>query len=142
VVKGKDLKKAEESDSREAVPDTAEEVQSKTKEVKGELRKEEKFKGCPLIIHILILLLKITVDNFPFGLYYVDLYDRYAKIRRTIRHCLAVYLHNDAYKKISPYTLYPLRYPAYRILRRIFCKDNIIPIIIMVIGWRVIQLVP
>jgi hypothetical protein len=39
------------------------------------------------------------VDNFPFGLYYVDLYDRYAKIRRTIRHCLAVYPHNDAYKK-------------------------------------------
>jgi hypothetical protein len=99
VVKGKDLKKAEESDSREAVPNTAEEVQSKTKEVKGELRKEEKFKDCLLIIHILILLLKITVDNFPFGLYYVDLYDRYAKIRRTIRHCLAVYPHNDAYKK-------------------------------------------
>jgi hypothetical protein len=40
-----------------AVLDTAEEVQSKTKEVKGELQKEEKFKDCPLIIHILILLL-------------------------------------------------------------------------------------
>ena len=38
------------------------------------------------------------MDNFPFGLSYVDLYDRYGKIRRTVRHCLAVYPHNDAYR--------------------------------------------
>ena len=38
------------------------------------------------------------MDNFPFGLSYVYLYDRYGKIRRTVRHCLAVYPHNDAYR--------------------------------------------
>jgi len=73
-------------------------VQSKMEVVGGELQKKEKFEKCWLIIHILVLLLKITVDNFPFALYYLDLYDRYRKIRRTVRHCLAVYPHDDAYR--------------------------------------------
>jgi hypothetical protein len=80
------------------VVERVEEVKSNTEGAGGELGKEEKLKDRLLIIHILVLLLKITVDNFPFGLYYVDLYDRYGKIRRTVRHCLAVYPHNDAYR--------------------------------------------
>jgi hypothetical protein len=73
-------------------------VKSNTEGLGGELGKEEKLKDYLLIICILVLLLKITVDNFPFGLSYVGLYDRYGKIRRTVRHCLAVYPHNDAYR--------------------------------------------
>jgi len=94
----KRLKEAEGMDCEDAVVESeVEEVQSKMEVVGCELQKKEKFEKCRLIIHILVLLLKITVDNFPFALYYLDLYDRYRKIRRTVRHCLAVYPHDDAY---------------------------------------------
>jgi len=95
----KRLKEAEGMDCEDAVVESeVEEVQSKMEVVGCELQKKEKFEKCRLIIHILVLLLKITVDNFPFALYYLDLYDRYRKIRRTVRHCLAVYPHDDAYR--------------------------------------------
>jgi hypothetical protein len=51
-----------------------------------------------LIIHLLVLILKITTDSFPFNLYYVELYDRNRRVRSTIRHCISEYPHEDAYR--------------------------------------------
>ena len=51
-----------------------------------------------MIVHLLILILKITTDSFPFNLYYVELYDRYVRVRSTIRRCISEYSHEDAYR--------------------------------------------
>ena len=51
-----------------------------------------------MIAHLLVLILKITTDSFPFNLYYVELYDRYRRVRTTIRRCISEYPHEDAYK--------------------------------------------
>ena len=51
-----------------------------------------------MIIHLLVLILKITTDSFPFALYYIETYDRYRLVRRTIRRCLSEYPHEDVYK--------------------------------------------
>jgi hypothetical protein len=40
---------------------------------------------------------KITTDSFPFNLYYLELYDRYQRVRTTIRRCISEYPHEDAY---------------------------------------------
>ena len=49
-----------------------------------------------MIVHLLVLILKIT--TFPFNLYHVELYDRYVRVRRTIRRCISEYPHEDAYR--------------------------------------------
>ena len=51
-----------------------------------------------MIIHLLVLILKITTDSFPFELYRIKTYDRYRRVRRTIRRCISIYPHEDAYK--------------------------------------------
>jgi hypothetical protein len=51
-----------------------------------------------LIIHLLVLILKITTDSFPFNLYYVELYDRNRRVRSAIRRCISEYPHEDAYR--------------------------------------------
>jgi hypothetical protein len=51
-----------------------------------------------LIIHLLLLILRITTDGFPFNLYYVELYDRYRRVRSTIHRCISEYPHDDAYR--------------------------------------------
>ncbi|MDI6640680.1 MAG: hypothetical protein QMD78_07650, partial [Methanocellales archaeon] len=51
-----------------------------------------------MIIHLLILILKITTDSFPFSLYYVELYDRYRRVRSTIRRCISEYPYENAYR--------------------------------------------
>ncbi len=42
-------------------------------------------------------MLKITTDSFPFNLYYLELYNRYRRVRTTIRRCISEYPHEDAY---------------------------------------------
>ena len=51
-----------------------------------------------MIIHLLVLILKITTDSFPFELYYIETYNRYRRVRRTIRRCISIYPYEDAYK--------------------------------------------
>lgn len=51
------------------------------------------------IIHTLWLLLDISTDDFPFELYYVELYLRYRRVRTTVRRCISGYPYNDEYKK-------------------------------------------
>jgi len=61
------------------------EVLAKAKEVEADL-KNAKIENDKLllIVHLLVLILKIT--TFPFNLYYVELYDRYVRVRRTIAY--------------------------------------------------------
>ena len=41
----------------------------------------------------------MTCDDFPFDLYYVELYDRMKLVRTVVRKCLADYPHDDEYRR-------------------------------------------
>jgi hypothetical protein len=50
------------------------------------------------VIYELCLSLKVTTEQPPFELYYVELFDRYRRVRTAIRKCIALFNDEDEYK--------------------------------------------
>jgi hypothetical protein len=51
-----------------------------------------------MLVYELCLSLKVTTDQPPFGLYYVELFDRYHVVRTAIRKCIPLFEDEDEYK--------------------------------------------